>query len=200
MARKAWTRCSSSDRRVTYAKAREHVLGILPKGGVGAEIGVWKGDFSALILRIAQPKTLHLIDPWQIREDKSHAKAWYGAASGTDMDAVYQGVRARFADQISSGQVQFHRKTSREAASDLPDDGLDFVYVDGDHAYAGVSDDLELSFTKTRPGGLICIDDHMDGKWWGDGVIRATNELLGRHPRGLEVVLAYATQVVIKKR
>ena len=31
-----------------YAETRIRVAGMLPKAGIGAEIGVWKGDFSAL--------------------------------------------------------------------------------------------------------------------------------------------------------
>ena len=44
---------------------RETLLGLLPKHGVVAELGVNKGDFSATILSENQPARLHLIDPWQ---------------------------------------------------------------------------------------------------------------------------------------
>ena len=185
---------------MSYARTRETVLSLLPKQGVGAEIGVWKGDFSARILAVAQPRMLHLIDPWQARTDASHAAAWYSAARGTDMDAVYEGVAERFATEITDRRMNLHRASSVDAMATLPDDCLDFIYVDGDHAYEAVREDLALARLKVRPGGLICIDDHMDGKWWGDGVIRATNEFLGAHPRGLEVIFAVNTQVVIRKR
>lgn len=35
-----------------------------PTDSVGAEIGVFKGEFTAHILRRVQPKELHLIDAW----------------------------------------------------------------------------------------------------------------------------------------
>ena len=185
---------------MTYARSREIVLSLLPKQGTGAEIGVWKGEFSARILEVAEPRTLHLIDPWQARDTESHAAAWYSTARGADMEAVYTAVRTRFANEIAETRVVLHRAASTEAMAALPDGGLDFVYVDGDHAYEAVRQDLALARLKTRPGGLICIDDHMAGKWWGDGVIRATNELLGSDPSGLEVIFAANTQVVIRKR
>ena len=116
------------------------------------------------------------------------------------MDQVFTEVEARFASEITSGQVQIHRAPSATALGGMPDDSLDFVYVDGDHAYDGVRMDLELSVAKTRPGGLISVDDHMLGKWWDDGIVRAVNEVLGAHPRGLMLQFAATSQVVIRKR
>jgi len=185
---------------MAYAETRRRVVEMLPKGGIGAEIGVWQGDFSALILAVARPQRLHLIDPWQASDDPVHARAWYGTPRGTDMEAVFRGVRTRFRDQIATGQVALHRAASASAMAALPDAGLDFVYVDGDHAYPSVRADLDLAVAKTRVGGLICVDDHRLGKWWGDGIVRAVNEVLGAHPRGLMVVFAAESQVVIVKR
>ena len=184
---------------MTYAETRALVLRLLPKDAVGAEIGVWKGDFSQQILDAATPKLLHLIDPWAVADDPAHAKAWYSAASGTDMDAIYKSVQVRFADHVRSGQVQIHRQRSQSAMNALPDETLDFVYVDGDHAYAAVREDLELAIRKTKPGALICVDDYYKGKWWGDGVVRAVNEVLGARALDLTIILAANAQVVIKK-
>ena len=36
----------------------------LPKNGIGAELGVFKGVFSSVLLETTKPKKLHLIDPW----------------------------------------------------------------------------------------------------------------------------------------
>lgn len=173
---------------------------MLPKAAVGAEIGVWKGDFSAQILEIAEPRTLHLIDPWIANDTPDHQKAWYSAASGTDMDAVYQSVQDRFDVQQKTGKVVLHRALSTDAMASLDDESLDFVYVDGDHAYAAVRQDLFLAVRKIKRGGLICVDDHRLDKWWGDGVVRALNDVLGAHPSELLLRFAANTQVVIARR
>ena len=183
-----------------YADTRQRVAAILPKGGIGAEIGVWKGDYSTTLLQHTKPRVLHLIDPWETREDPNYDSAWYGKARGIDMDQVHAEVRARFTAQIDSGQIRIHRAPSVEAMATFPDGSLDFVYIDGDHAYEGVKPDLEISVRKVRVGGLICVDDHMIGKWWGDGVVRAVNETLGAFPRALQLVLCSDSQVVIQKR
>ena len=57
---------------------RVRMLAFLPKGGRVAEIGVWMGDYSALLLRELQPRELHLIDPWAF--EPSYAARWYGGA------------------------------------------------------------------------------------------------------------------------
>src|SRR5687767_6022213 len=44
--------------------SRQELLRHLPKGGIAAEIGVADGDYSAAILASAEPRELHLIDPW----------------------------------------------------------------------------------------------------------------------------------------
>lgn len=44
-------------------EGRRWILHMVPKGGVGAEIGVFRGHFSDQICRIVQPSKLYLIDP-----------------------------------------------------------------------------------------------------------------------------------------
>lgn len=183
-----------------YVETRRHVASMLPKGGIGAEIGVWKGDFSHVLLDVSQPRCLHLIDPWQASAAPEHKAAWYSKANGTDMDAVFAGVQSRFADRIAAGSVRLHRAPSVQALGTLPDGALDYVYVDGDHSYKSVRADLEISLSKVRRGGAICVDDHRLGKWWGDGVVRAVNEFLGTHPEKLMLVFSADTQVLIAKR
>lgn len=184
---------------MTYAKARRAVLGLLPKNAVGAEIGVWRGDFSAAILDVAKPTRLHLVDPWAVRTDASHADAWYSSMRGQNVEQIYRDVTLRFSTQVASGQVQIHRAPSTEVLPAFGNAVLDFIYIDGDHAHDAVRQDLELAVETVRSGGLICIDDHMRGKWWGDGIIRAVNECLGKHPRGLEIRFAANTQVVLAR-
>ena len=185
---------------MVYEQTRSVVLSVLPKNATGAEIGVWKGDFSARILSAATPRTLHLIDPWELADNTTHEGAWYAKGSGVDMEQIYQGVTTRFAAEIASGQVRIHRRPSADALGGMADGSLDFIYVDGDHSYEAVRRDLDLSVAKVRPGGLICIDDHLVGKWWKDGIVRATNELLGAYPQGLMLQFASNSQVVIQKR
>src|SRR4051812_23165004 len=44
---------------------REELIRQLPQHKVIAEIGVNRGEFSEVLLKIAEPKKLHLIDSWE---------------------------------------------------------------------------------------------------------------------------------------
>jgi hypothetical protein len=177
---------------------RRYALSQFPKNGVGAEIGVHQGDFSQQILEIAKPKKLFLIDPWKYFTDPKHARSMYGGerASQEIMDERHASVAARMDQQIADGVVEIRRETSAAAAVRFPDQFFDFVYVDGDHTYEGVKEDLRLYMPKIRSGGLLIGDDYRDG--WGVGVVKAFHELLADDSLIIEFKLG--SQIGIRKR
>jgi len=161
--------------------ARHALLHALPKNGVGAEIGVWQGAFSADLLRVAKPRRLHLIDPWRVGSGDKSA-AWYGSSTKTqaDMDAIHDRVRQKFAAQIREERVLIDRRPSGEALMSLASASLDWVYIDGDHTHEATLADLQTAMQKVRPGGLISGDDYGDrGRdWFRNGVTLALHEFL----------------------
>ena len=141
---------------------RGELLALLPSGAVCAEIGVWKGDFSQLILELCQPRELHLVDPWEFAPN--FPKRWYGGAkakSQNDMDDIWRSVMQRFGMLPS---VTIHKRKSTEFAAECPDGYFDWIYVDGDHSYAAVLEDLECWYPKLKRGGYISGDDY----YWRD--------------------------------
>jgi hypothetical protein len=175
--------------------ARQQIIAMLPKGGIGAEIGVWKGEFSARLLRGAQPRTLYLIDPWLVRDDPAHRKAWYGIGRQPDMEDIYQAVLRQFEAEREKGSVVVKRGFSQDILEEFPDGSFDYIYIDGDHEYSAVRRDCSLAFDKVRAGGYICGDDYAIRGWWKDGVVRAFHELIAekpvmiRHVKGSQIVL-----------
>ncbi|HEX4268896.1 MAG TPA: class I SAM-dependent methyltransferase [Steroidobacteraceae bacterium] len=151
---------------------------MLPKRSIGAEIGVHVGDFSQLILEYVRPKELHLIDPWEHQGAATHERALFGGVAGDQatMDARYGGVRARFDRQIRAGSMVVHRACSGPTLAQFPDEYLDWIYIDGNHLYEGVMEDLELSLKKVKSGGFITGDDYGRKGWWDDGVRKAVDE------------------------
>jgi len=152
--------------------AKEDILPLLPRGGVAAEIGVFKGGFSQKILEAAAPAKLHLIDPWPEQVSS-------GGVVGKG-DELYGQVLARFHHRIDAGQVAVHRTTSTEAAKEFPDGQFDWVFLDANHGYEGMKQDLEAYYPKVRPGGYITGHDFTDAK--GYGVIRAVRDLIDARP------------------
>lgn len=156
---------------------RRPLITTLPRQSIGAEIGVWKGDFTEALLHVLEPSRLHIIDPWVATDDEAYAGALYGQGTNqNELDDIYNSVLRRFSREITSGQLVVHPTTSTEACSQIPDNSLDWVYIDGDHSYDAVLSDLRNFRQKVRPGGIICGDDYVVAKWWGDSVIRAVNE------------------------
>jgi hypothetical protein len=180
---------------------RRFLFDLVPKGAVCAEIGVWKGDFSARVLEVVEPAKLHLIDPWAFMNAEVYREARYGGKLAHDqaaMDALYRQVRRRFAGPIGAGVVEVHRGTSAETASVFPDGYFDWVYVDGNHLYEFVRRDLELFELKVKEGGIIAGDDYGVAGWWADGVTRAVDEFVESH--GHDVVSLDANQFVLRVR
>lgn len=145
---------------------RLEMLRRFPKGGVVAEVGVAAGDFSAKILEICKPDTLHLIDPWGDDSIQNYS------------EKSYKNVLSRFEKEIASGQVKVHRAFSSEILPTFADDYLDWIYIDAGHDYQSVADELQLSTRIVKDAGLISGHDYIR---WVDpttryGVMEAVNE------------------------
>lgn len=178
---------------------RQFVLRMLPPGSVGAEIGVWQGDFAAKLLEASRPRRLHLIDPWRFIDAEPYRKAWYGGAKATnqaEMDQIHRDVLRRFRWARLRRLVKVHRATSVEAASRFPNEYFDWVYIDGDHTYEAVRADIAAYRDKVKRGGMIVGDDYRDEDVWGRGVKRAFDEAIASG--ALELVKVRRNQVVCR--
>src|SRR5215469_8429627 len=142
---------------------RGFVLKHFPKNSIGAEIGVWKGDFSQEILNIVKPSKLHLMDPWAYRDEPEFSRALYGGIRGESqqkMDAIYRSVVDRFGWYITHEIVDINRGQSENILVTFPDGYFDWIYVDGDHRYEAVLTDLKLAHKKLKSDGLAAGDDY----------------------------------------
>jgi hypothetical protein len=134
------------------------ILDRLPIGRplLGAEIGVLNGRTACRLLH-ERPQLIHImIDPWVVPlSDSSYAKQ-------ADTNATKPQSAHEKAYIVTKGRVAFagkraiiKRMLSHEAAMDVKDRSLDFVFIDGDHSYDGVKKDIELWFPKIKIGGWI---------------------------------------------
>lgn len=180
---------------------RDFLFELFGTGSVGAEVGVYKGDFSNRLLRYVRPRKLHLIDAWKFEPDGTYAQAGYGGDLGQSqlfMDQLYREVTERFRSQIASGQVQIHRGYSETTSQQIADQSLDWVYIDANHLYEFVKKDLESYFPKMRSGGWITGDDYGKTGWWQGGVERAVDEFVAHH--AVELVEIRNHQFVLRKQ
>jgi hypothetical protein len=165
----------------------EFVRAVLPKGGVGAELGVHHGEFAAELLELAEPARLHLIDLWYLFGHEWH---WGEGAQRSTIGAL-KGILDRFADELVSGRVVLHIGDDLELLPTFPDHYFDWVYVDSIHAYEHAQRELALLCEKVRPGGVIAGDDWIeDPAHPHHGVSKAVSELAGEG--GAELLYANA--------
>lgn len=137
-------------------KVRERLLTLLPKGAIGAEIGVWEGEFSARILAVTRPVRLHLIDPWLYQPEYPNLD--FGKRRNEHLMAErYHKVLTDFA---AERRVTIHRATAQAALGAMPDGYLDWVYLDANLNEPHITADLALCLRKVKPGGIIAGDDY----------------------------------------
>ena len=77
-------------------------------------------------------------------------------------------------------KVKLIRKFSAEAMLDFEDNSIDWIYIDGNHSYEFVKEDLNGWWPKLKSGGYLCGDDYIDGKYQVEelqfGIIKAVDE------------------------
>lgn len=118
----------------------------------GAEIGVWKGAYSAAFCEANPHLRMLCVDPWL------SYPAWLDTknAMAPDEAALFIEESYRIAKARLAGlNCSIVRKFSADAVKDVPDGALDFCYIDANHAYEAVIEDLTLWSPKVRSGGWI---------------------------------------------
>lgn len=144
-----------------------------------AEVGVWRGELSAKILReCVQVRKLILVDSWTVvyGHDPDHDK-WVVFGPGTtqeEMNESYRLVMERF--QYFGDRVVMHKLPSVDGAKLVADRSLDAVMIDALHTYHACKEDILTWLPKVKVGGLIIGDDHSE---WFPGVQVAVEELFG---------------------
>ena len=69
-------------------------------------------------------------------------------------------------------------KKSEEAAKLVEDESVDFVFIDGNHFYESVKQDIELWRPKVKKGGMISGHDYGHPDW--PGVKKAVDEIFNK--------------------
>lgn len=114
----------------------------------GAEIGVWKGGFSAALCAANPELELLCVDSWRPYETYQDTKRGF--------DEAYEDAR----DRLAPYRCTLDRRLSLEAVADVPDASLDFVYIDANHSKQAVLDDLAAWSAKVRRGGIVSGHDY----------------------------------------
>ncbi|MEX2053085.1 MAG: class I SAM-dependent methyltransferase [Candidatus Paceibacterota bacterium] len=117
---------------------------------VGAEIGTSKGGYAERFGKAGLK--LYCIDPWLAYGD------YYGGKEEHQRRFNQQYIDTKAL--LAPYDFVILKKTSMEALADIPDGSLDFVYIDGNHDFMYVAEDLFMWSKKVRKGGIISGHDY----------------------------------------
>lgn len=116
---------------------------------VGAEIGIYKGEFSRHFCKAGLK--LFAIDPWKLY------KGFENPRGQERLDFLFEHTQRVLAPYPNCTIV---RKTSMEALEDFADESLDFVYIDGNHEFRYIAEDLYEWVKKVKKGGVVSGHDY----------------------------------------
>lgn len=160
-----------------------HYLGlILAQKGftVGAEIGVDRGHFSKYLLKLMPELFLYCVDPWLYYPEYESREKQH------DFNVNYHNTLKR----LKSLNALVFRMPSMDAVKEYIDEKLDFVYIDGNHNYSFVKEDIEKWTKKVRPGGIVAGDDYdwYDHKVLRNDVKKAVDEYVAKNKKELFII------------
>jgi len=111
--------------------------------GIGAEVGCYAGDFSKTLSQDYKGKILAI--------DYFDSK-----------DFLYDDkLEERCRETLKDTNCEVIKSDSIEYSKLVPDESLDWVYIDADHRYDTAKADIEVWFPKVRKGGVISGHDYI---------------------------------------
>lgn len=142
-------------------------MDLFSKGGVGAECGVARGENAVDLLHFAKPRKFYLIDPW----DHEKPLGVYGdpynlfvgdrklfREYGSDYENL---IRKVFRDQIESKQIEVHRTEAKPWLDSMPENYLDWIYIDTSHFFEETFETLESAIRVLKNGGVLGMHDFL---------------------------------------
>lgn len=142
---------------ITRLRARRWIFDHVPKGGVGAEIGVFRGHFSAEICEHLKPARLYLVDPWRLVGTHFGWGQGYTNDNALTTEAAFEQAKAHVAQwpQTQSVVIEGYYPA---CDAQIPE-ALDFAYLDASHRYEETLAEARTLERRIKPGGILFGDD-----------------------------------------
>ena len=170
------------DRRVELAGGRDELSRLWHELGftVGAEIGVERGMYSKVICNNSTNVKLYCIDAW------TAYKGYRDHVSQHKLDDMYEDTIKR----LESHNVEVIKGYSLDVVKQFKDNSLDFVYIDANHDFQNVCNDVIEWSKKVRPGGMVCGHDYRRTK---GGAVNDTVDVINAYvnAKGIKPLLIW---------
>jgi len=117
----------------------------------GAEVGVYKGGFTERFCK--EGLKMFAVDPWT---------SYYGDRDQSRQELIYKEAFERLAPY----DCTIIRSSSMRAVRNFRPEQLDFVYLDGDHRFMQVAEDVVEWSKRVRKGGVVAGHDYFTSLPW----------------------------------
>lgn len=115
----------------------------------GAEVGVEQGVFSEILCKANPGMKMYCIDAWEAYQ------GYRDHVSQEKLDGFYEDTKRR----LERYNCSIIRGFSSQESHSFADHSLDFVYIDGNHEFFQVTQDIACWAPKVRKGGILCGHD-----------------------------------------
>lgn len=133
---------------------------LLPKRQlVAAEIGVYKAVSSIAMLSTLDIKKFYAIDLWRPYQEylDKEKSVTTNDLKINDGDEVFKETQAKL---LKFSSAEIIRNGSVNAASSIKDSSLDFCFIDANHEYRYVIDDINAYLPKMKKGAIFAGHDY----------------------------------------
>ncbi len=139
----------------------------------GAEIGVCDGRYSNILMDTIPGLRLVGVDPYTEYALDSKGRTQQELSGKLDQ-----------AQKLLGGYENYELVICKsiEAAKLVPDGVFDFIFIDANHPYEFVKEDIEAWYPKVRKGGILSGHDYYEFRSGRGGIIQAVDEFVAKHP------------------
>ena len=156
-------------------------LNSLNRKSLAVEVGVHQGEYLFAMVNYCKQVKWFGVDPYSVYKSFSDR---FVMPPQEEWNSLYTNIMQKLSTHPDRHRIKLIRKKSADALIDTPND-LDFVYIDGDHTYEAVAEDIKLWEPKVRLGGIIGGHDYNKAKdryrKIFSGVIQAVDEYAKQH-------------------
>lgn len=157
-----------------YQEFYKHVVEKF-SGGTFVEVGAWFGRstayFAQLIIDSSKSINLYVVDTWKGSANEPGHLNTVANRGGSIYRKFVNNMRELGVDRV----ITTMEMLSIDAALEFEDASVDMVFLDAEHSYTAVKEDISAWYPKVRTGGILAGHDYCLA--W-PGVKQAVDELL----------------------
>jgi predicted O-methyltransferase YrrM len=125
-----------------------------------AEVGIGYGFHAKEILDNTNIKQLYLVDPMEMYESEKYGGFAYDVETHGGFEELVKQIKNHL--KSYENKYTWYRKPSISISnSEILDGSLDAVFLDAEHTYEAVINDLPFWWSKLKIGGYLLGDDYI---------------------------------------